>query len=285
MYSTNKTNMFTMPDLGQFNDPHLLPLFNNFGPNSKAPAPQTQHQYQNGPKTNTLEPYVTGTSVLAIEYKDGVMIASDTLASYGSLARFRDVRRMHSLGKYTIIGSTGEYSDYQYLLKNLDDLIVDDQLAEDGSSLSPRSIHSYLTRVLYERRNKMDPLWGQFVIAGYKGGQSYLGLSDLRGTSYVDKTIATGYGGHIARCLMRDKWREDLSKEEAKTLLEECLRVLYYRDARSSNRIQIATISAEGSFISEPYELSTNWDVGTILYGNGVKNSHFNITSQNAVIH
>ena len=29
-------------------------------------------------------PYVTGTSVLAITYKDGVMLAADTLGSYGS---------------------------------------------------------------------------------------------------------------------------------------------------------------------------------------------------------
>jgi len=281
---TNQTNLFSMPDLGQFNDPHLLPLFNNYGPNARAPTPQSQNQTQSGPKKNTLEPYVTGTSVLAVRYKDGVMIAADTLASYGSLARFRDVRRMHSLGKYTLIGATGEYSDYQYLLKLLDDLIVDDQLAEDGSSLSPHSIHSYLTRVLYGRRNKIDPLWGQFVVAGYKGGKSFLGLADLRGTSYQDNTIATGYGGHIARCLMREKWREDLTEKEAKDLLEECLRVLYYRDARSLNRIQIATITANGPFISEPYELSSDWDVGTIIYGDGVKNSNFDLNSKNIVI-
>jgi len=275
--------MFSIPDLDKFNDPHVLPLFNNFGPNSRAPAPQSQSH--NGPKTNTLEPYVTGTSVLGIKYKDGVMIAADTLASYGSLARFRDVRRIHQLGKYTLIGSTGEYSDYQYLLKLLDDLIIDDQLSEDGSALAPRSIHSYLTRVLYGRRNKMDPLWGQFVIAGFKDGAGYLGLSDMRGTTYQDVTIATGYGGHIARCLMRDKWRPDLSKEEAKTLLDECLRVLYYRDARSSNRVQIATATAEGVTISEPYELTTNWDVGVIKYGDDVKNSDFVLTANNTVIH
>ena len=39
------------------------------------------------PMKRTQQPIVTGTSVLGIKYKDGVMLAADTLASYGSLAR------------------------------------------------------------------------------------------------------------------------------------------------------------------------------------------------------
>jgi len=208
-----KFNMFSLPDLDKFSDPHCLPLFNNFGPNSRAPQPFSQSQAQYGPKTQTLEPYVTGTSVLGIRYQGGVMVAADTLASYGSLARFRDVRRISALGKYTLIGATGEYSDFQHLLRVLDELVVSDELAEDGSALSPNSIHSYLTRVLYERRNKFDPLWGHFVVAGFRDGKSYLGFSDLRGTHYEDDTIATGYGSMIARPLMRSAYRPNLTKD------------------------------------------------------------------------
>lgn len=37
---------------------------------------------------------VTGTSVLGIKFKDGIMLAADTLASYGSLAQIRDMKRL-----------------------------------------------------------------------------------------------------------------------------------------------------------------------------------------------
>ncbi len=66
---------------------------------------------------------VTGSSVLAIKFKDGVMLAADTLASYGSLARFKDVERLRKLGDYTIIGGTGDYSDFQYIMQTLDELV------------------------------------------------------------------------------------------------------------------------------------------------------------------
>ena len=67
-----------------------------------------------------------------------------------------------------------------------------------------------------------------------------------------------------------------MSEAEAQTLLERCLRVLYYRDGRSLNRVcavidgdsnadklqyQIATVTAEGVKISEPRSAETNWAI------------------------
>ena len=59
------------------------------------------------PTTRTLQPIVTGTSVLAIKYDKGVMMAADTLASYGTLARYKDIRRIIKVGDKTIIGASG----------------------------------------------------------------------------------------------------------------------------------------------------------------------------------
>jgi 20S proteasome subunit beta 7 len=41
---------------------------------------------QNGPKQHTQSPIVTGTSVIAIKYKDGVVIAADNLGMFGVLS-------------------------------------------------------------------------------------------------------------------------------------------------------------------------------------------------------
>lgn len=58
---------------------------------------------------------MTGTSVVGIKYKDGIMIAADTLASYGSMARFRDTNRLLKVGDNTVIGASGEISDFQHV--------------------------------------------------------------------------------------------------------------------------------------------------------------------------
>ena len=60
-----------------------------------------------------------GTSVVAIKYRDGVMMAADTAISVGSIRRVKDARRIVKLTDDTIIGACGEMSDYQVLCEKL----------------------------------------------------------------------------------------------------------------------------------------------------------------------
>lgn len=44
-------------------------------------------------------------------------------ASYGSLARFKDIQRLHVVGDYTILGAGGDMSDFQHIQHTLDSLM------------------------------------------------------------------------------------------------------------------------------------------------------------------
>ncbi len=68
------------------------------------------------------DPIVTGTSVLGIKFVGGVMICADTLGSYGSLARFRSLERIKKVGDFSVVGASGEFSDFQYISQSLDNL-------------------------------------------------------------------------------------------------------------------------------------------------------------------
>lgn len=75
-------------------------------------------------RKHTQQPIVTGSSILALRYRDGIMMASDTLASYGSLARFMDVRRIiHVEGANSLVGAGGDMSDFQYIQHTIDKLM------------------------------------------------------------------------------------------------------------------------------------------------------------------
>lgn len=205
---------------------------------------------------------MTGTSVLAVTYKDGVVIAADTLASYGSTKRYKDFNRLAAVGRSTAVGASGELSDFQYLLRLLRELQDEEFAADDGAAaLQPSEIHSYLSRVLYNRRNKFDPLWNSLVVGGVQNdGTPYLGTVGMIGTSYVDETIATGFGNHLARPIMREKHRPDMTLDEATALLRECLEVCYYRDKNSINKFRLANVTAAGVDVSEPFSIDTKWD-------------------------
>jgi len=75
------------------------------------------------------------------------------------------------VNQYTVLGASGEYSDLQYILKMLEQLRITDFAAADGAVLRPAEIHSYLGRVMYNRRSKVDPLWNQLITAGFYGSE------------------------------------------------------------------------------------------------------------------
>lgn len=82
-------------------------------------------------------------------------------------------------------------------------------------------------------------------------GCSFLGYVDLLGTTYQAPTLASGFGSHMAQPLLREAYEkrqeegksgakegELMSREEATAVLEDCMKVLYYRDARSLNKVR-----------------------------------------------
>ncbi|KIK59650.1 hypothetical protein GYMLUDRAFT_74098 [Collybiopsis luxurians FD-317 M1] len=223
---------------------------------------------------HTQQPIVTGTSVLAIKYKDGVMMAADNLASYGSLARFKDIQRLHPVGNNTVIGAGGDMSDFQYIQALLDQLMVEEFTEQDGHSLGPSEIHEYLSHVMYARRSKINPLWNSLIVGGFKDGKRFLAYVDLLGTTYSASTLATGYGSYIAQPLLRKavEGNEDtLTEDEAVNILETSMKVLFYRDARSLNKYQIAKITADGVSISDSRSAETSWSFAEGIRGYGAQ--------------
>ncbi|MBA0668088.1 hypothetical protein Goklo_001053 [Gossypium klotzschianum] len=180
--------------------------------------------------------------------------------SYGSTLRYKSVERMKPIGKHSLLGASGEISDFQEILRYLDELILYDNMWDDGNSLGPKEVHNYLTRVMYNRRNKFNPLWNSLVLGGVKKGQKYLGTVSMIGVNFEDNHVATGFGNHLARPILRQEWHENLSFEDGVRLLEKCMRVLLYRDRSAVNKLQIAKITEVGVTISQPYSLKTYWE-------------------------
>eukprot|EP00270_Netrium_digitus_P017188 TRINITY_DN6268_c0_g1_i1.p1 TRINITY_DN6268_c0_g1~~TRINITY_DN6268_c0_g1_i1.p1 ORF type:complete len:291 (-),score=60.05 TRINITY_DN6268_c0_g1_i1:174-1046(-) len=213
------------------------------------------------PKKHTVYPYVTGSSVLGVKYADGVLLAADMLGSYGSTKRYKGVQRVKVVSPNCIVGASGEVSDFNFIITLLDELMTIDYTHDDGARLGPQQVHSYLNRVMYNRRNKFDPLWNSIVVAGVQeDGEPYLGTVNMIGVHFRDDHIATGLGSHLARPILRAEHHSDMTEEEAVQLLEKCLRILFYRDRSTLNKFQIAKVTKSGAAeVSAPFALTSEW--------------------------
>ncbi|KAH3900803.1 proteasome core particle subunit beta 7 SCDLUD_002256 [Saccharomycodes ludwigii] len=242
------------------------PSDETYGEYNYSIANTNNHNSNFTPNSNTQQPIVTGTSVIAIKYNNGIVIAADNLASYGSLLRFNGVERLIKVGTNTIVGVSGDVSDMQYIEKLLDDLQVennyDNEYSEHEEKLQPSYIFEYLSNVFYNRRSKMNPLWNAVIVAGLEKDKKtetlvpFLKYVNLLGVTYGSPTLATGFGSHLALPLLRkvvgneeDVLTTDLSV--AKNAILEGMKVLYYRDARSSKTFSIAIIDKDEGLIFE----------------------------------
>jgi len=152
----------------------------------------------------------TGTSVLGIRYDSGVMLAADTLVSYGSMARYQNIERVFKVNKNILLGGSGDFADIQSIKRNIDQKMIEDQCCDDNIEMKPKSLASWMTRVLYNRRSRMNPLYIDVVVGGVDNeGTPYLANVDLRGRSYEDYVVATGFARHLAVPLVREKKPKD----------------------------------------------------------------------------
>lgn len=227
------------------------------------------YRLQEKPKKSTVSPMVTGTSVLGIKFSDGIVLAADTLGSYGSLARYRSLSRILKVNDTTVMGTSGDYADFQFMKSVIEQKVIDAQCFEDGFSYSPRSIHSWLTRVMYNRRTRLNPLWNTVIVGGMQDGQPFLGYVDKLGMAYEAASVASGYGAYIAQPLLRDALDKTpvMSEAEARDKIAHCLTMLFYRDARSWNEYELAVVTKDGASIEGPITCETNWDIAHMVRG------------------
>ncbi|KAJ9492224.1 hypothetical protein VN97_g970 [Penicillium thymicola] len=231
-----------------------------------------------GPKAHTSSPAVTGTSVVGVKFNGGVVIATDNLASYGSLARFSDVKRLRKFGDKAMVGFGGDVSDMQYLDRLLDSMDIKENYSPHGNMLNAKNLHTYLAKVFYKRRSEFNPLWNHVLVAGFDAeGEPFLSSADLLGTTFSAPHLATGFGAHLAVPILRRKFPEgtpleQVSKEDAIEALKECLKVLFYRDARSADKYSIAVITKDGIELKEDEQIQgQSWAFAERIRGYGAQ--------------
>jgi len=225
-------------------------------------TPELQDPYK-----RTQDPYVTGASTIAFKTNDFVIMAADTLASYGRMARLFDFERIKRIGEKTIYAASGEMSDLQEVQSILEQEERDDKLQNDGDIRGPSQWHTLLTRMCYQRRNKMDPFYNTFLVGGIENGDTYLGFTDLLGTHFTDDYVASGFGQHLCLPLLRRLYKADMTEDEAVELINQCIKVLYYRECRTTNTFSITIMHRETGYSTQNVKANTDWTVSKSVKG------------------
>lgn len=166
----------------------------------------------------------------------------------------------------------------QYLDRLLNSLDIRENYSTTHDPLNAKNLHTYLAKVMYKRRSDFNPLWNHLLIAGLDGdSKPFLASADLLGTTFSSPTLATGFGAHLAQPILRrvipdEDAVQNVTREEAVKLVKECMKVLFYRDARSMDKYSIAIISTDGVDLNEDERLENqSWAFAEQIRGYGTQ--------------
>jgi proteasome beta subunit len=175
---------------------------------------------------NAQVEHVEGTTIVALTYKTGVIIAGDRRATTGNVISKRDMRKVFEADSWSAIGVSGAAGPGAELAK-LFALQLEHYEKIEGGPLSLEGKANQLAQMV--RMNLPMAMQGLVVVplfAGYDPRDDIARIYefDAIGGSYEERHFATtGSGGRDARGSLKARYRKDLDHDAAIDMIIEAL--------------------------------------------------------------
>lgn len=222
--------------------------------------------------SHTMNPTMTGSTVMAVAYQGGVAIATDRSVFYGNMERLQKNTRQYRVNDHCIVSFSGDFADFQWLQNLIERKQLEIQRGDRKQYLEPKMVHSFLTALFYQRRSKLDPLWLTIVVCGMQSTEfkeneyePFIGIVNMYGVAYTNKYVATDFGAFLLQQMIetRVKGTKDgiLSKEEAIEILKLAMEITICRHSRTGKSYDITTIDVEGTKFGSPVTVTGDWTI------------------------
>lgn len=192
----------------------------------------------------------TGTTILGIVCKDGVVMASDRQSTAGTIVMNKNSEKTKKINDYILISGTGMVSDIQRVAKLLP---AELRLKELRSKTRPsiKQSASLLSNISYSgiRQPSMIPQQAGFLLGGFnEDGTTELYSIEPAG-SFVkveDYDANFGSGMPYVLGLLERQYKKGLSVKEGVELAKEAIKSSTQRDTGSGYGIDVFAITKEG---------------------------------------
>lgn len=199
---------------------------------------------------NQSDKNMKGTTTVGFVCKDGVVFATETRATMGSLIANKGADKLFQLDDK--IGATiaGTVSHAQSLMDVIKAEIALYKLKNE-KEMSIDAVAVLTSNILKSGRYMV-----QVILGGVdKNGAKVYSL-DPSGSYIEDKCTSTGSGSPYAFGVLEDRYNEDLTVEEGKKVAIKAITSAMERDVYSGNNYRLATITEDGMKIYTKEEIA-----------------------------
>ncbi|XP_017107393.1 proteasome subunit beta type-6-like [Drosophila bipectinata] len=188
-------------------------------------------------------PVSTGTTIMAMEYADGVVLGADSRTSAGIFVANKITDKLTKVADKIYCCRSGSAADTQAVA----DLVTNNLYYGENHCGKPPTVWEAACEFRYLCYNFRDALLASIIVAGYddeKGGQVY--SIPLGGMLVRDPCAVGGSGSSYIFGYVHDQWRPGFSREQCVQFIRKCIRLAIHHDGSSGGVTRIAIITKDG---------------------------------------
>ncbi len=185
----------------------------------------------------------TGTTTLGMICKDGVVMATETRATMGTLIAHKTTKKLYQIDEHLGLATAGLVGDLQILARYLNAEANLYRLKRD-QKIPVKSAATLMSNILNQR--KFYPYYVQLILAGFDNTGGHVYSLDAAGGAIPDKYTAGGSGSPYVFGVLEDTYQEGLSTDAGVDIAIRAITAAKNRDSASGGMINIAVITKDG---------------------------------------
>lgn len=198
-------------------------------------------------KNNILK---SGTTIMGIVCKDGVVIASDRRATAGNLIAMKNAKKAVQINDYLVMAGTGSMSDIEMQKKIIAAQLRLKELKSKKRPTVKESANLIATSTYQNiRQPSMLPFMVGTLVAGFnEDGTSEIYSIEPAGSVFQVEDYDANFGSGMPYVLglLERQYKKDISIKEGIDLAIEALKSSTQRDSGSGNGIDVFSITKKG---------------------------------------
>jgi proteasome beta subunit len=193
----------------------------------------------------------TGTSLVGIVCKDGVVMASDRRSTLGGqIVSQKNVKKAEQINEYLVISGTGMSSDIE-LMKKLIKAQLKIKEMRDKKRPTIKEAANLIATISYQniRQPAMIPFMAGLMVGGInEDGTTKLYSVEPAGSASEIENYDANFSSGMPYILgmLESNYKENLSVEEGTKLAIKAIQSAIERDTASGNGVDVFTITKDG---------------------------------------
>lgn len=183
-------------------------------------------------------PQKTGTTIVGIVYKDGVILGADTRATAGGIVADKNCRKIHYLSANMFCCGAGTAADTDKVTGMISSQL---ELHRLNTGRVPRVVtaNKLLKQHLFRHQGHIG---AALVLGGVDIDGAHLYSIHPHGSSDYHKFTTMGSGSLAAMAVFESRWKPDMTEEEGKLLVADAISAGVFNDLGSGNNIDMCVI-------------------------------------------